>query len=62
MFKRSILAVAAFAPVAAFAAPPDVTSVTTAVTDAGAAGAIIGAAVLAMIAGIKLWKWVRRAM
>jgi len=40
----------------------DVSSVTTAITDAGTAGATVGLAVLVMIVGIKLFKWVRRAL
>lgn len=39
----------------------DVTSVTTAITDAGVAVATIGAAVLIIIFGAKAWKWVRSA-
>jgi len=50
----------AFAPYAS--AVLDVTSVTAAITDAGTAGATVGLAVLVMIVGIKLFKWVRRAL
>lgn len=40
----------------------DVTAVTTAVADAGTAAGLVGAAVLVMIVGIKVYKWVRGAM
>lgn len=40
----------------------DVSAITDAVTEAGTAGATIGAAVLVMLVGIKLFKWVRRAL
>lgn len=40
----------------------DVTSVTTAIGDAGTAAATVGAAVLVMIVGIKVYKWIRGAM
>jgi hypothetical protein len=38
------------------------TEVTTAITDASAAIAVIGAAVLVLIVGIKVWKWMGRAL
>lgn len=40
----------------------DVTAVTTAIGDAGTAAAVVGAAVLVMIVGIKVYKWIRGAM
>lgn len=40
----------------------DVTSVTTAISDAGTAAATVGAAVLVMVVGIKVYKWIRGAM
>lgn len=40
----------------------DTGSVTSAITEAGAAAAVVGAAVLAMSAGIMAYKWIRRAM
>lgn len=40
----------------------DTTSITTALTDAGAAAAIVGGAVLVVIVGIKAFKYVRSAM
>lgn len=40
----------------------DVTSVTTAIADAGTAAATVGAAVLVMVVGIKVYKWIRGAM
>lgn len=40
----------------------DVTAVTTAIGDAGTAAATVGAAVLVMVVGIKVYKWIRGAM
>lgn len=39
----------------------DTTAIVQAVTDAGTAAGVIGAAILAMLVGIKAYKWVRRA-
>jgi hypothetical protein len=47
---------------AASQAAVDVTSVTTAIGDAGTAAATVGAAVLVMVVGIKVYKWIRGAM
>lgn len=41
----------------AFAAV-DTASVTTAITDAGAALAVVGAALVAMKYGARVWKWI----
>jgi len=38
------------------------TEVTTSITDASAAIAVVGAAVLVLIVGIKVWKWIGRAL
>lgn len=60
-FKREIAGVSALAAaVPAFAV--DTTAVTAAIGDAATAGATIGLAVLVMIVGIKVFKWVRGAM
>lgn len=40
----------------------DVTAVTAAIGDAGTAAATVGAAVLVMVVGIKVYKWIRGAM
>lgn len=40
----------------------DTAGVTSALTDAGAAVAVIGAAVLLVVVGIKVFKWVARAL
>lgn len=53
-----VLAAAAGASQAAI----DVTAVTTAVGEAATAAGLIGAGVLVMIVGIKVYKWVRGAM
>ena len=46
----------------AFAAAPDVTAGVTEIGGAAAPIASIGAAVLLIMVGIKVFKWVRRAM
>ena len=46
----------------AFATGTDTTAITAAITDAGTAGATIGAAVVVMLVGIKVFKWIRRAL
>ncbi len=46
----------------AFAAAPDVTEVVKEIGGAAAPVAAIGAAVLLVMVGIKVFKWVRRAM
>lgn len=71
MFKKTKLA-AALSGVSATALTPlafagggggvDVSSVTTAIAAAAAPIAAIGAAVLLILVGIKVYKWVRRAM
>lgn len=40
----------------------DTAAITAAVGDAATAGATVGAAVLVMIVGIKVFKWIRGAM
>lgn len=44
------------------AAAPDVTAVVTAIEGAAAPIGLIGGAVLIVLVGIKVYKWVRRAM
>lgn len=46
----------------AFAAAPDVEAVVTEITAAAAPIAAIGSAVLLVMVGIKVFKWVRKAM
>lgn len=41
---------------------PDVSAVVTAITDGATPVAAIGGAVLILLVGIKIYKWVRRAM
>lgn len=60
-FRKWGLGAAALVPSLAFAAP-DVTGVVTEIGDAGAPIAAIGSAVLLVMVGIKVFKWVRRAM
>lgn len=52
----------AVVPGFAFAAAPDVEAVVTEITGAAAPIAAIGSAVLLVMVGIKVFKWVRRAM
>lgn len=40
----------------------DTTAVTTALTEAGAAIAVVGAAYLAMTVGAKVFKWIKTAL
>jgi hypothetical protein len=51
----------ALSPMAAFAAAPDVTSVTGAITDAATACATVGVAFLAFHYGVKVYRWIRKA-
>jgi len=65
MLKRFVagataLSVAAFAAVPAYAI--DVTDAVTEIESGAAPIALIGGAVLVILAGVKLWKLVRRAM
>jgi hypothetical protein len=62
MMRKSLLTLALLAPLSAFAAAPDVAAVVTEIGGAAAPIASIGAAVLLVIVGIKVFKWVRRAM
>ena len=72
MFQKMKLGMAAFlvALVSLVSAPamattstaPDVTAVVTAITDGAGPVAAIGGAVLILLVGIKIYKWVRRAM
>lgn len=59
--RNTGLALAAAVPLAAQAAV-DVTAVVTEIEGAAAPIASIGAAVLIVMVGIKVYKWVRRAM
>lgn len=59
--KAGLALVTALAAGSASAAT-DVTAVTTEIAAAGAPIAAIGAAVLLVLVGIKVYKWVRRAM
>lgn len=60
---RGLVAVgSAVGAASAFAAAPDVEAVVTEITAAAAPIAAIGSAVLLVMVGIKVFKWVRRAM
>ncbi len=56
------VAALAVVPGFAFAAAPDVAPVVTEIDGAAVPIAAIGAAVLLVMVGIKVFKWVRRAM
>jgi len=56
--QRGLVAVGALASVGAANAAQDVTSITAAGTDI----ALVGGAVFAVYVGIKLVKWIRRAL
>lgn len=60
---KNLSAVGALAfPGFALAAPPDVSAVVTEVNGALTPIGLIGIAVLSVLVGIKVYKWVRRAM
>lgn len=59
--RKTALVLATLSPLSAFAAV-DVTAVVTEISGAAAPIAAIGAAVLIVLVGIKVYKWVRRAM
>jgi hypothetical protein len=61
MKKLAVLGVSSF-PLLANAAAVDVAAVVTDIGAQGASVALIGAAVLLLLVGIKAFKWVRRAM
>ncbi|MGH8075956.1 MAG: major capsid protein [Lysobacter sp.] len=61
-FKPGLLALAFATAAGSASAATDVTAVTTEIAAAGAPIAAIGAAVLLVLVGIKVYKWVRRAM
>jgi len=60
--KKIVLASLALSAVAAQAAAVDVTAVTTDIAAQAAPVALVGAAVLVLIVGIKAFKWVRAAL
>lgn len=61
-FKREIAGVATLVAAGASQAAVDTTAITGAIADAATAGAAVGGAVLVMIVGIKVFKWIRGAM
>lgn len=58
--KQALLASLMLIPSVSFAAIP--AGVTTAITDASADVAVLGAAVIIVMVGIKVWKWVQRVL
>ncbi|MBB3212685.1 hypothetical protein FHW67_001968 [Herbaspirillum sp. Sphag1AN] len=60
--KRLVIAIPLLAASAAHAVAVDVTPVTAAIADAGKAIGVVGAAVLVMVVGMKVWKWIQRAL
>lgn len=58
--RYGVLAVAAGAA-SAHAAAIDTSAVIDAITTAGAAIAVVGAALVAMHYGAKVWQWIRKA-
>jgi len=57
-----LLSLAAFALPASASGGIDVSSVTSAINGAAAPIASIGAAVLVILVGVKVYKWIRRAL
>lgn len=60
--QKIVLGAAALVPGFAFAAAPNVEDVVAEISGAAAPIAAIGGAVLVVMVGIKVFKWVRRAM
>ena len=60
--KKSSFLIAALALAGSAQAAVDTGAVTSAVTDAGAAIAVVGAAVLVVHVGMKVYKWIQRAL
>ena len=60
--KHVALATSLVAANFAHAADIDVSAVTGAIAEAGQAIAVVGAAVLVMTVGMKVWKWIQRAL
>ena len=60
--KRAALVGLSLVSGSVLATAPDMTTVTAAVTDASTEIALVGAAVLVMIVGAKVYKWIRRAL
>ena len=60
--KKLVLTVLAMSPLSAFAAAPDVSAIVTEITGLAAPVAAIGGAVLTLMVGIKVYKWLRGAM
>lgn len=61
-FKRVVSGLGLGAAATASQAAIDVAGVTSAIGEAGTAAATVGAAVLVMVVGIKVYKWIRGAM
>lgn len=61
-FRQAVVAASMVSAGSAFAAAPDVEAVVTEITAAATPIAAIGSAVLLVMVGIKVFKWVRRAM
>lgn len=59
---RGLVAVGAIASVSSAHAAIDTAGITSALTDAGTAAGVVGAAVLIVIVGIKAFKYIRSAM
>ena len=58
--KQALLASLMLIPSVSFAAVP--AGVTTAITDASADVAVLGGAVIIVMVGIKVWKWIQRVL
>lgn len=62
LIQRGLVAVSTLAATGLAMAQAAPTVDTAPITGAGAAIAAVGAAVFAVMVGIKLWKWIRRAL
>lgn len=61
-FLKGLVAVGASAVAGASQAAISTTEITGALTEAGTAAAVVGAAVLVVVVGIKAFKYIRSAM
>lgn len=60
--RLALLAAAGFSVAGSASAAIDTAPVTTALTEAGTAAGVVGAAVLVVLVGIKAYKYIRAAM
>lgn len=60
--KNALLGTALVAAAGMSQAAVSTADITAAITDAGTAAGVVGLAVVVMLVGIKVFKWIRRAL